>query len=207
MFRIQIQDPGSGAFLTPGSGIGFFRTPDLGSPIPNPFLESLVTINFLGKKFYNSLKIGPNFILQHFKNKKFLNFVKFVATIKGMTTNFFSPLSFDAVFGSGIWDPRYGIWDPGSEIWGPRSGIRDLGSEIQNPRSGMGKNQDLGYGINIPDLQHCYYHSKKWSNPSPPPLILPTLSSKEMMKCFGSLSLSVIFCLRFLWCTHQFHCV
>jgi hypothetical protein len=35
-------DPGSGAFLTPGSGIGFFR-------IPDP--------NFLGKKFYNSLKI------------------------------------------------------------------------------------------------------------------------------------------------------
>jgi hypothetical protein len=23
----------------------------------------------LGKKFYNSLKIGPNFFLQHFKNK------------------------------------------------------------------------------------------------------------------------------------------
>jgi hypothetical protein len=44
-----------------------------------------------------------------------------------MTTNFFSPLSFVAVFGSGI---------------------RDLGS-------GMGKNQDPGSGINIPDPQHC----------------------------------------------------
>jgi hypothetical protein len=30
-------DPGSGAFLTPGSGIGFFRIPDLGSRIPNPY--------------------------------------------------------------------------------------------------------------------------------------------------------------------------
>ncbi len=33
-----------------------------------------------------------------------VNFVKFVATNKGMTTNFFSPLSFFAVFGSGIRD-------------------------------------------------------------------------------------------------------
>jgi hypothetical protein len=33
-------DPGSGAFLTldPGSGIGFFRIPDLGSRIPNPYV-------------------------------------------------------------------------------------------------------------------------------------------------------------------------
>jgi hypothetical protein len=43
-----------------------------------------------------------------------------------MTTNFFSPLSFVAVFGSGIRDPG----------------------------SGMGKNQDPGSGINIPDPQH-----------------------------------------------------
>ncbi len=28
---------GSGAFLTPGSGIGLFRIPDLGSRIPNPY--------------------------------------------------------------------------------------------------------------------------------------------------------------------------
>jgi hypothetical protein len=55
--------------------------------------------------------------------------VKFVATKKGLTTNFFSPLSFIAVFGSGIRDPG----------------------------SGMGKNQDPGSGINIPDPQHwCY---------------------------------------------------
>jgi hypothetical protein len=30
-------DPGSGAFLTLGSGIGFFRIPDLRSRIPNPY--------------------------------------------------------------------------------------------------------------------------------------------------------------------------
>jgi hypothetical protein len=64
-------------------------------------------------KFYNSLKIGPNLFLQHFKHKIIKNFVKFVATKKGMTTNFFSPLSFVAVFGSGIRDPRSGIRDPG----------------------------------------------------------------------------------------------
>ncbi len=52
--------------------------------------------------------------------------MKFVATKKGMTTNFFSPLSFVAVFGSGIRDPRSGIRDPGS---------------------GMGKSQDPGSGI------------------------------------------------------------
>jgi hypothetical protein len=54
-----------------------------------------------------------------------------------MTTNFFSPLSFVAVFGSGIRDPR--------------SGIRDPRSEIRDPGSGMGKNQDPGSEINIPD--------------------------------------------------------
>jgi hypothetical protein len=35
------------------------------------------------------------------------NYVKFVATKKGMTTNFFSPLSFAAVFGSEIRDPGW----------------------------------------------------------------------------------------------------
>jgi hypothetical protein len=30
----------------------------------------------------------------------------------------------------------------------------DPGSEIRDPGSGMGKNQDLGSGINIPDPQH-----------------------------------------------------
>jgi hypothetical protein len=46
-----------------------------------------------------------------------------------MTTNFFYPLSFVAVFGSGIRDPG----------------------------SGMGKNQDPGSGINIPDPPHWFF--------------------------------------------------
>jgi len=51
--------------LTPGSGIRnrFFPDPEF-------------------------LNFGPNFFLQLFKNKIIKNFVKFVATIKGMTTNF-----------------------------------------------------------------------------------------------------------------------
>ena len=45
-------DPGSGAFLTPGSGISD----------PKPILLR-VCDNFFGKKFYNSSKIGPIFFL------------------------------------------------------------------------------------------------------------------------------------------------
>jgi hypothetical protein len=76
-----IRDPGSGALLTPGSGIrnGFF--PDRGSRIPNPYFLEL-SDNFLGKKFYNSLKICPCFFLQHFKYKIIFNFVRLVATKK-----------------------------------------------------------------------------------------------------------------------------
>jgi hypothetical protein len=33
----------------------------------------------------------------------------------------------------------------------------DPGSEIRDPGSGMGKNQDPGSGINIPDPQHWRY--------------------------------------------------
>ncbi len=36
----------------------------------------------------------------------------------------------------------------------PGFGIRDPGFGIRDPRSGMGKNQDPGSGINIPDPQH-----------------------------------------------------
>ncbi len=46
---------------------------------PKPCIWEL-SDNFLGKKFYNSLKIGPNFFLQHFITKIMYNFVKFVAT-------------------------------------------------------------------------------------------------------------------------------
>ncbi len=69
-----IRDPVPFWPLDPGSGIGFFRIPDLGSRIPdlgsripNPYFWQLRE-NFLGKKFYNSLKIGPIFFLQHFIN-------------------------------------------------------------------------------------------------------------------------------------------
>jgi hypothetical protein len=67
----------------------------------------------LGKKFYNSLKTGQNFLLQHIKNKGIFNFMTFVATKKGMTTNFFSSLSFVDVFGFRIRAPRSGIRNPG----------------------------------------------------------------------------------------------
>jgi hypothetical protein len=59
------------------------------------------------------LKIGPNIFLQHFQKKLIFNYVKFVATKKSLTTNFFSLLSFAAVFGSGIRDPGSEIRDPG----------------------------------------------------------------------------------------------
>jgi hypothetical protein len=60
--------PSEVEILTPGSGIGFF--PDPGSRIadPNPYFLEL-SDKFLGKKFYNSLKTGPHFFLQHLKNK------------------------------------------------------------------------------------------------------------------------------------------
>ena len=87
MASVADLDPGSGAFSTldpdPGSGIGF--SPDPGSQTPY-FLE--LSDKFLG----NSLKTDPNIFLQHLKNKIIFNFVKFVATKKGLTTYFFSPL-------------------------------------------------------------------------------------------------------------------
>jgi hypothetical protein len=67
------------------------------------------------------LQIGPNFVFQQFKNKIILNFVKCVATKKGLATIFFHP-SLLLLF-------------------------LDLGS-------GMGKNQDPGSGIAIPDPPH-----------------------------------------------------
>jgi hypothetical protein len=84
----------------------------------------------LGKNFNNSWKIGPNFFLQHIKNKIIFSFVKFVATKNGLKKKFCSLLSFVAVFGSGIRDPRSGIQDPGSEIRDPgwvKIRIRDPG--------------------------------------------------------------------------------
>ncbi len=79
-------DPGSGIWCLFDPGIGirkrFFPYP--GSRIPDPgsqdhIFKSFLTI-FFGKKLYNSLKIDPNFFLQHLKTKIIYNFVKFVAT-------------------------------------------------------------------------------------------------------------------------------
>jgi hypothetical protein len=127
VLRIRIRYPVPFWPLDPGSGIGFFRIPDLGSRIPNPYVWEL-SDNFLGKKLYYSLKIDPNFFLQLFKTKIMFNFVKFVAKLKAITKKNFSPLSFVAVLGSGTRDP--GSW--------------------------VGKNQDPGSGINIPDPPHWF---------------------------------------------------
>ena len=110
MASVADLDPGSGAFSTldpdPGSGIGFFPDPGSQSHI---FLE--LSKKFLCKKFYNSLKTGPNFFLQHSKNRIIFNVVKFVATKIGLTNNFFHP-SLLLLFldpGTGNRDPRSGI--------------------------------------------------------------------------------------------------
>ncbi len=67
VFR-SVGDPGSGTFLTPGFGIrnSFFRIQDPGS---QTHIFKSFGDNFFCIKFYNSLKIGTNFYLHHFKNK------------------------------------------------------------------------------------------------------------------------------------------
>jgi hypothetical protein len=67
------------------------------------------------------MKTGPNFFLQHLKNKIIFNFVKFVV----WQQTFLYP-SLLLLF-----------LDPGSKI-------RDPGSKIRDQGSGMGKNQDQG---------------------------------------------------------------
>jgi hypothetical protein len=90
VLRIRIRDPVPFWPLDPGPGIGFFRIPDLGSRIPNPYIWEH-SEHFLGKTFNNSLKIGPNFFLQHFINKIIFSFVKFVTTKKVWSQFFFHP--------------------------------------------------------------------------------------------------------------------
>jgi hypothetical protein len=72
----SVADPGSWirCLFDPGPGSGirnrFFsgsRISDPGSRIPTPYFLKL-SDKFLGKKFYNSLKTGPNFFRQHLKN-------------------------------------------------------------------------------------------------------------------------------------------
>ena len=103
MFRIRIKtyvaDPGSCAFWTPGSGVGFFR---ISGPRSSTHIsESLVTI----------LWVKIALILGKFVS---FYFVKFVHK-KGKTTNF-SPLFFFVVVGSGMDQNRnQGIRDKHSE--------------------------------------------------------------------------------------------
>ncbi len=66
----SVADPGSGAFLTP-ENVYF------GSRITNPYFLEL-SDKFLGKKFYNSLKNGPNFFLQYFKKIRLLQSFKLI---------------------------------------------------------------------------------------------------------------------------------
>ncbi len=102
-----------------GSGIRCHFAPGPGSGIKNRFFPGSRISDPGSQPHIFSLKTGPNFFLQHLKNKIIFNLVKFVVTKKGLTTNFFSPLSFVAVFGSGIRDPGSGMGKKSG------SGIRD----------------------------------------------------------------------------------
>ncbi len=113
--------------------------PDPGSRIPNLYFWELCD-NFLGNKFYKFFKLAK-FFSSTLKKWNNLQFCEICGYIKRYDKIFFSPLSFVPVFGFRIREPR-------SVIRNPRSGIRDTGY-------GMGKNQDPGSGINIPDPQHC----------------------------------------------------
>jgi len=52
-----------------------------------------------------------------------------------------------------------------------------FGSGIRDPGSGMGKNQDPGSGINIPDPQHCALQRFEFRNQG---LFLPLLMKQQM---------------------------
>jgi hypothetical protein len=56
----------------------------------NPYILEL-NDKFLGKKLNNLLKTGPNFFFS-ISTIRILNFVKFVDSKKGVTTNFFPSL-------------------------------------------------------------------------------------------------------------------
>ena len=143
MLWIRDVYPGSQILIFTHSGS---RIPDLGSRIPTPYFLELSN-KFLGKKFYNSLKIGPNFFLQHLTNKIIFNFVKFVATkkLKKVWQQFFFTPFFCCCFW--IRDPEW-----------VKIRIRDTGS-----------------GINIPYPQHCSKGSvwvSIWKVPVPYPYIV-----------------------------------
>ncbi len=93
VLRIRIRDPGSGAFLTPVSGIRNRFSPDPGSRISDPGSQTHI---------FESLPVvttfGPTFFLKQFKNKIILKFVKFVATKKVLPQIFFHPSLFCSCF-------------------------------------------------------------------------------------------------------------
>ncbi len=110
---LQCCGSGSGirCLFDPGIRNRFF--PDLGSRIPNPNFWELCD-NFLGKKFYNFLKIGQIFFLQ-LKNEIICNSVKFVFTKKMYDKKFF----FTPLFCCCFWirDPGSGINIPDPQHW------------------------------------------------------------------------------------------
>ncbi len=110
-------DPGSGAFLTPGSGIRdrFFRIPDLGSQIH--IFESLVTI-FWVKSSIILWKLAQIFFFITSKLNLFAILWNLWLHKKLWQQIFFTPL-FCCCFW--IRDPRSGIRDG----WKSGSGIRD----------------------------------------------------------------------------------
>jgi hypothetical protein len=107
-------DPGSGAFLTPGSGIRNRFFPDPGSQ--THIFEDLVTI-FWVKSLIILGKLGKIFS-SAYQNKIIFSFVKFVAAKNGLTKKFFHPCLLLLFL------------DPGSEIRDPgwvKIRIRDPG--------------------------------------------------------------------------------
>jgi hypothetical protein len=68
--------------LDSGSGIRFFRIPDLNSQTD---IFDKINDNFFGKKYYNS------WCLYYLFKNKIIYFLKFVATKNGWTKNSFSP--------------------------------------------------------------------------------------------------------------------
>ncbi len=91
-FSVADPDPGSGAFLTPGPGS------------QNHIFESLMAI-FCIESYITLWKLA-------IQTQNNFQFCEICGYKKGMTKHFFSPLSFVAVFGSGIGKNQ----DPGSGI-------------------------------------------------------------------------------------------
>jgi hypothetical protein len=148
VLRIRIRDPGSGAWpLDPGSGIGFFRIPDLGSQ--THIFESLMTIFWVESSLI-LCKLVQIFFFTSWKLMQF-SILWFLWQQKKVGQQIFIHHSFFvAIFGSGILYPGSGIRDPVSEIRDPVFEIRYPRSGIRYPRSGIRDGQKSGSGIREP---------------------------------------------------------